>query len=123
MGHELQADFVIVGAGSGGCAAAGRLADAGFDVLVLEAGPADGGMATRIPAAWPSLFKSRVDWDYRTTPQSELDGREVYWPRGRMLGGSSAMNAQMYVRGAPQDFDAWATAGCTGWDYAAVLPA
>src|SRR5262245_16478213 len=115
MGRELQADFVIVGAGSGGCAVAGRLAEAGFDVAVLEAGPADGGMATRIPAGWPKLFKSPVDWDYRTTPQPQLGGRAVYWPRGRMLGGSSAMNAQMYVRGAAQDFDAWAAAGCEGW--------
>jgi len=89
---------------------------------VIEAGPAKGGMATRIPAAWPKLFKSKVDWDYATEPQAALNGRRIYWPRGRVLGGSSVMNAQMYVRGVAEDFDSWAAAGNPGWDYASLLP-
>lgn len=118
---QVQADYVVVGAGSGGCAVAGRLADAGYRVIVLEAGPARGGLNARIPAAWPKLFRSRRDWNYQTVPQPALDGRRIYWPRGRMVGGSSAMNAQIYIRGAAHDFDGWAAAGNEGWDYASVL--
>lgn len=123
MAETAQFDFVVVGAGSGGCAVAGRLAaDGRHKVALIEAGPADGGMATRIPAAWVKLFKSKVDWDYATEPQPGLNGRRIYWPRGRVLGGSSATNAQMYVRGAAADFDGWAEAGNPGWDYASLLP-
>jgi choline dehydrogenase len=123
MTETAQFDFVVIGAGSGGCAVAGRLAaDSRHKVALIEAGPADGGMATRIPAAWVKLFKSKVDWDYTTEPQAGLNGRRIYWPRGRVVGGSSATNAQMYVRGAAVDFDGWAEAGNDGWDYASLLP-
>lgn len=119
----MRFDYVVVGAGSSGCALAARLAEAGdARVALIEAGPAGGGLASRIPAAWSKLFKSRLDWDYATVPQSGLDGRRIYWPRGRMVGGCSAMNAQMYVRGAAADFDAWAAAGNTGWDFHGLLP-
>ena len=123
MAETAQFDFVVIGSGPAGCAVAGRLAaDGHYRVALIEAGPADGGMATRIPAAWVKLFKSKVDWDYTTQPQPGLDGRRIYWPRGRVLGGSSAINAQMYVRGATADFDGWAEAGNPGWDYASLLP-
>ncbi len=95
-------DYVIVGAGSAGCVLAGRLTqDPAVRVLVLEAGPSDKKMEVRLPAAFPKLFKTERDWNYSTAPQKELDGRELYWPRGRMLGGCSSINAQMYVRGNP----------------------
>ncbi len=116
-------DYIVIGAGSAGCVLAGRLTeDPTVSVLLLEAGPPDTGMEVRIPAAFPKLFKGERDWDYATTPQPALDGRELYWPRGKMLGGCSSMNAQMYVRGNPADFDGWAAAGNPGWSWADVLP-
>lgn len=119
----MQFDYVIVGAGSAGCALAGRLAqDAGISVALIEAGPASGGLPSRIPAGWSKLFKSKVDWNYETQPQTGLDGRRIYWPRGRMLGGCSAMNAQMHIRGAAADFDGWAAAGNPAWSHADLLP-
>jgi choline dehydrogenase-like flavoprotein len=118
-----QYDFVIVGGGSAGCALAGRLAQDGrYKVALIEAGPRSGGMATRIPAAWVKLFKSKVDWDYATVPQPALGNRRIYWPRGRVVGGCSAINAQMYVRGTATDFDDWAAAGNPGWNFASLLP-
>ena len=116
-------DYVVVGAGSAGCVMAGRLSEGGTTrVLLLEAGPTDRKMEVRIPAAFPKLFKTERDWDYVTAPQPHLDDRELYWPRGRMLGGCSSINAQMYVRGNPADYDGWAAAGNTGWSWAEVLP-
>lgn len=91
-------DYVIVGAGSAGCVLANQLtADPTTSVLLLEAGPTDRKTEIGIPAAFPKLFKTDYDWDYTTTPQPELAQRSLYWPRGRTLGGSSAINAQMYV--------------------------
>jgi choline dehydrogenase len=116
-------DYIIVGAGSAGCVMAGRLSEhADTRVLLLEAGPSDRKMEVRIPAAFPKLFKTERDWDYSTQPQERLDGRELYWPRGRMLGGCSSINAQMYVRGNPADYDEWAALGNEGWGWDAVLP-
>jgi choline dehydrogenase len=113
-------DVVIVGAGSAGCVLAGRLTeDPRIRVLVLEAGPSDQKMEIRIPAAFAKLFKTPYDWDYSTAPQDGLGRRELYWPRGRALGGSSSINAQMYLRGRPADFDAWAL---PGWSWAQVRP-
>lgn len=116
-------DFIIVGAGSAGCALAGRLSeDPAARVLLVEAGGPDSAKEIRIPAAFTRNFKTVRDWAYFTEPEPHLGGRQLYWPRGRVLGGSSAINAQIYVRGNPADFDAWAAAGCAGWSWADVLP-
>lgn len=118
-----QFDYVVVGAGSAGCAVAARLSeDAGVRVLLLEAGPRDRRLEIGIPAAWSKLFKSEVDWDYSTEPEDGLAGRRIYWPRGKTLGGSSSTNAMMYVRGHRSDFDGWAALGCEGWSYEELAP-
>ena len=116
-------DYVVVGAGSAGCAVAGRLSeDQDTSVLVLEAGGKDRSPNIKIPAAFSKQFKTKLDWDYSTGPEPHLDGRELYVPRGKSLGGSSSMNAMMYVRGRPLDYDGWREAGCPGWGYEDVLP-
>lgn len=92
----MEADYIVVGTGSAGAVLANRLsADSAASVVVLEAGPKDKNRFIRIPAAFSKLFRSEVDWNYLTEPQKQLDGREIYWPRGKMLGGSSSMNAMM----------------------------
>ncbi len=116
-------DVVVVGAGSAGCAVAARLAaDPSVSVLLLEAGGGRRRPESMVPALYSRLFRSRVDWAYRTEPQRELAGRRLFWPRGRMLGGSSAINDMVYVRGNPADFDGWAAAGNPGWAQADLLP-
>ena len=115
-------DYVIVGAGSAGCVLANRLsADPSVRVLLLEAGPPDTLETIRVPALWSGLFGSEVDWDYRLEPQPHYAGSDLY-PRGKTLGGSSAINAMIYIRGHRTDFDGWSEKGCSGWDYDAVLP-
>jgi choline dehydrogenase len=115
-------DYVIVGAGSAGCVLANRLsADPSVRVLLLEAGPPDTLDTIRVPALWSGLFGSEVDWDYRLEPQPHYAGSDLY-PRGKTLGGSSAINAMIYIRGHRTDFDGWSEKGCSGWDYDAVLP-
>src|SRR5437764_7206129 len=117
-------DFVIVGAGSAGCVLANRLTeDPKTRVLLLEAGPPDRKLEIRIPAAFSKLFRSEVDWGYATVPAEDLAGRSVYWPRGRTLGGSSSINAQIYVRGDRADFDGWAATGNSPWAYQHVREA
>jgi choline dehydrogenase len=117
-------DFVIVGAGTAGCVLASRLTeDPDVSVLLLEAGPRSRKLELRIPAAFSRLYRSSVDWGDSTTPQTALDGREVVFPRGRMLGGSAALNAMMILRGTRSDYDGWAAAGCTGWAWDDVEPA
>jgi choline dehydrogenase len=114
-----QYDYVIVGAGSAGCVLANRLsADPNVKVALLEAGGRDRKLEIKIPAAFPKLFHTAYDWDLYTAPQKELDARELYWPRGKTLGGSSSLNAQMWVRGAKADYDTWGE----GWSYDEVLP-
>jgi choline dehydrogenase len=117
-------DYVIVGAGSAGCVLAARLSEEhACEVLVLEAGGGDRSAKIRIPAAWIALLKSRYDWDYSTVAQHHAGEREIYLPRGRTLGGSSAINAMIYIRGNRADYDIWRDRyGCTGWGYADVLP-
>jgi choline dehydrogenase len=118
-------DYVIVGAGSAGCVLAARLAeDPGCRVLLIEAGPDAGQLADiRVPAAAGRLLRTRYDWNYRTLPQERAGARALYWPYGRLLGGSSAIGAMTYVRGSRLDFDGWRDEyGCTGWGYSDLLP-
>ena len=116
-------DVILVGAGSAGCVLANRLtADGARRVLLLEAGEPDRRAEIHIPAAFSKLFQSEADWNYRTEPQAHLGGRSLYWPRGKVLGGSSSINAMIYIRGHHADYDGWAAAGCDGWGYADVLP-
>jgi len=115
-------DVVIVGAGSAGCVLASRLSeDRGRRVLLLEAGPPDRHPYVKIPAAFPKLFGSRLDWGERSEPQEALGGRRVYLPRGRLLGGSSSINAMMWVRGLPADYAAWEELAGPGWGWPDAL--
>jgi len=117
-------DYVIVGAGSAGCVLAARLSEnPATRVLLLEAGPPDDADEIHIPAAINLLFQSTYDWNYQTTPQERAAGRSVYWPRGRTLGGSSSINAMIYIRGNRYDYDTWRDDyGCEGWGYTELLP-
>jgi choline dehydrogenase len=117
----VDADYIVVGTGSAGSVVANRLsADPSASVVVLEAGPRDKEKFIHIPAGFSKLMRSAVDWHYMTEPQKELDGREIYWPRGKMLGGSSSMNAMMWVRGFAADYDEWAEHAGEQWSYANV---
>lgn len=116
-------DYVIVGAGSAGAALAAKLSeDPSVSVLLLEAGKADTKLEIHIPAAFSALFRSAADWNYDTVPQPELNNREVYWPRGKTLGGSSSINAMMWIRGFAADYDAWGEAAGPDWSWSALLP-
>jgi len=116
-------DYVIVGAGSAGCVLANRLSeDPSVRVLLVEAGGKDRSLKIKIPAAFPQQFHTKLDWDFQTEPEPHVDGRSLYIPRGKALGGSSSMNAMLYVRGRPLDYDGWAAQGAPGWSYQEVLP-
>lgn len=115
----MEVDYIIVGAGSAGCVLANRLsADRRNRVLLLEAGPASRNPWLRIPAGMTALFAHpTLNWRYSTQPEPHLDGRGLYWPRGKTLGGSSAINGVGYVRGHPADYDHWRQLGNVGWGW------
>ena len=119
----MTSEYIIVGAGSAGCAMAYRLAEAGKRVLVIEHGGTDAGPFIQMPAAlsYPMNMK-RYDWGFHTEPEPHLDGRVLATPRGKVVGGSSSINGMVYVRGHARDFDHWADQGAAGWAYADVLP-
>ena len=120
----MEADYIVVGAGSAGCVLANRLSEDGRTrVLLIEAGGSDRNLLFRVPLlAGVAYWYKPSNWGYVTAPQRHLGGREIKWPRGKVLGGSSTINGMMYMRGNAADYDGWAQAGCTGWSYADVLP-
>ena len=120
-----EADYVIVGAGAAGAVLAARLSeDRDVEVLLLEAGGKGRGPLFSVPLMTGVLLRSTIaNWSYSTEPEPELNGRAIRWPRGKALGGSTAINGMVYMRGLPSDFDRWAQSGLPGWDWASVLPA
>src|SRR3982751_5873448 len=116
-------DYVTVGAGSAGCVLAARLSEEpDVRVALTGAGGPDNRDEIHIPAAFPIAFKSSLDWDVLGDPEPGLNNRRLYLPRGRVLGGSSSINAMIYIRGNRADYDEWAAMGCEGWGYDDVLP-
>lgn len=119
----MQADYVIIGAGSAGCALAYRLSEAGKSVLVVEYGGSDAGPFIQMPGALSYPMNMPLyDWGFKSVPEPHLDNRELVCPRGKVIGGSSSINGMVYVRGHADDYDHWAESGATGWSYADVLP-
>ena len=115
-------DYIIIGAGSAGCVLANRLSeDPTVKVLLLEAGGPDKDLMIRVPAGFGKLQKPKVNWCFFTAPQKHLDNRQLWYPQGRVLGGSSSINAMIYIRGQQQDYDQWSELGNEGWSYAEVL--
>jgi choline dehydrogenase len=117
-------DFIVTGAGSAGCAVAGRLAESRrYRVLLLEAGPPDRNPWIHIPLGYAKTYVDpSVNWKFETEPQPQMKNRRLYLPRGKTLGGSSSINGMLYVRGNHADYDEWRQRGCTGWDWDSVLP-
>ena len=120
----IEADYIVIGAGSAGCAVAARLSeDPSVQVLLLEAGAKDRNPWLHVPIGYAkTMYHPTLSWNLVTEPEKELGGRRVIWPRGRVLGGSSAINGLLYVRGQHADYDHWRQLGCTGWSFADVLP-
>src|SRR6218665_204198 len=121
---DEEFDYIVVGAGSAGCVLAGRLSeDPALQVLLLEAGPPDGSLGLPLPIGYgKTMWNPAYNWRFSTDPDPNLHGRRIYWPRGKTLGGSSAINGLIYIRGQRQDYDHWAALGNQGWGYDDVLP-
>ena len=121
---ENTYDYIVTGAGSAGCAVAARLSETGsYRVLLLEAGGEDRYPWIHVPMGYGRLFSNpRLNWMYESEPEAELEGRSMYQPRGKVLGGTSSINGMVYMRGNPADYDEWRQRGCTGWDWDSVLP-
>jgi choline dehydrogenase-like flavoprotein len=118
-----SADYVVVGAGSAGCVLANRLTeDPSVRVILIEAGGRDRHPNIKIPAAFAKQFHTNLDWDFHTDPEPHCDNRSLFIPRGKSLGGSSSMNAMLYVRGRPLDYDLWEAEGAAGWGWEDVRP-
>ncbi|TFD50365.1 choline dehydrogenase [Cryobacterium sp. Hh7] len=118
----MRSDYIVVGAGSAGSVIARRLIDQGHTVHVIEAGSVDTDPNIHNPQGWPALLFSPNDWAVMTAPQIHAEGRSLYWPRGKVLGGSSSLNGMIYVRGHHSDYDGWAAEGNTGWAWKDVFP-
>jgi len=119
----MDADYIVIGAGSAGCVVASRLSEDGARVVLLEAGPRDRDPWIHIPAGvLRVLNNTRINWNYNSEGEPGTAGRPLYWPRGKVLGGTSSINGMLYVRGNPADYDNWAQMGCRGWSYEEVLP-
>ena len=119
----MEADYIVIGAGSGGCAMTYRLAEAGKSVIVIEHGGWDGGPFIQMPGALSYPMNMKIyDWGYQSEPEPHLGGRRLATPRGKVMGGSSSINGMVYVRGHAHDFDHWRDQGADGWGYADVLP-
>src|SRR5262249_11815336 len=117
-------DYIVAGAGSAGCVMAARLSEDGkHRVLLLEAGPRDTSPWIHMPMGYAKLFANpQLNWMYESEPEPELEGRTMYQPRGKVLGGTSSINGMVYMRGNPADYDEWRQRGCTGWDWDSILP-
>jgi choline dehydrogenase-like flavoprotein len=119
----MQADYIIIGAGSAGCVLADRLSEDGSRVVLLEAGPKDWHPMIHVPAGvLKLLYNPLVNWNYATDPEPGIAGRQIHWPRGRVLGGSSSINGMLWIRGNSADYDGWSQMGCRGWSFAEVMP-
>src|SRR5207248_4363092 len=119
----MNADYVVVGAGSAGCVVASRLSEDGSKVVLLEAGPPDRDIWIHIPAGvLRVLNNTKINWNFLSEGEPGTAGRQLQWPRGKTLGGTSSINGMLYVRGNPADYDNWAQMGCRGWSYDEVLP-
>ena len=118
-----EADVVIVGGGSAGCALAGRLSeDPKVRVLLLEAGPKDTDPWIHLPVGYFRNILSPLSWGFETEPDKGINGRSIVWPRGKVLGGSSSINGLIYIRGQVEDYDHWRQLGNAGWSFSDVLP-
>ncbi len=124
MQFDTEVDVIVSGAGSAGCAVAGRLAESGkHKVLLLEAGPTDSAFWIKVPMGYPMLFTNpKVNWMFESEPEPALNDRPMYNPRGKVLGGTSSINGMLYIRGHPNDYDTWAQLGNPGWSWDDVLP-
>jgi choline dehydrogenase len=121
--YVAEPDIIVIGGGSAGAAMTGRLASAGLKVTVIEAGATDRHLKSRVPALTSSIVQNpEFDWCFKAEPDETIGGRADIWPAGKLLGGGSALNGMMFIRGHQWDYDHWAEMGATGWDYQSVLP-